>query len=328
MPALPSLAAWNLQSLRPSQLRLEPAQFCWSTPPKQSSLATSLRRYGVLTPLLVQMTGSEYRLIDGYQRHGHLEPETAVPCLVLPEATPTADLLRLRLETLGFRPLTGIEQCQIVKRLQAGGLDREELVQQVLPRLGERASPRRCTEMLQLAECFGSTEFPDVLREASLEDWLPLLRFSSNDVPRLLEVGRQLNCGGRKWRALLQVLDELRRIEETEATKILARPEIEAILQSAHLQAPVRYRQCKQQLDAWRFPTLAQMRADFEECCKQLHLPRSVELRPDPFLERDELEIGLRVRSIPQLQQAAQALQPDASAAVWAQIFAIVHGEI
>ena len=99
---------------------------------------------------------------------------------------------------------------------------------------------------------------------------LPLLKFSSSDFPSVVRLAEKMEVKGKKWRNMLQVLDEVIRLRQTTAVEILQYFEIQKILEDSNLQGPVRYRLLKQQLDTLRYPELSKMRKRFDQTRKSL----------------------------------------------------------
>ena len=52
------------------------------------------------------------------------------------------------------------------------------------------------------------------------EDLLPLLKFSGSDFQSVLWLAEKMEVKGKKWRNLLQVLDEVIRLQETKVSEL------------------------------------------------------------------------------------------------------------
>ena len=134
----------------------------------------------------------------------------------------------------------------------------------------------------------------------------------------------------RKWRNLLQVLDEVSRLKEMSSDEVLKLPEIMEITGRSSLQAPVRYRLLKQQLDTRRYPELSELRKRFEQGLQRLNLSQRITLESDPYFENDDLTLSLKIRSVQELRKHLKVLAntvPDLheenSEDVWDKLFAL-----
>ena len=136
---------------------------------------------------------------------------------------------------------------------------------------------------------------------------------------------------GKKWRKMLQTLEEVIRLKETTAAKILNYPEIKKILENSNIQGPVRYRLLKQQLDALRYPELSKMRKRFDQNIKILKLHNGMKLECDHYFENDELALKIKFRSVDELRDHLMNLSNSVNSVnlinVWTDLLAILRGK-
>ena len=166
------------------------------------------------------------------------------------------------------------------------------------------------------------------------EDLLPLLKFSQNDFATVVGLAEKMEVSGKKWRNLLQVLDEVCRLKQTSAVEVLKFPEILEIFGRSSLQAPVRYRLLKQQLDSWRYPELSDLRQRFEQGRQRLKLTPRMSLESEAFFENDDLTLTLKIRSYEELlrhlkylEHGAHELTAEKSEELWNDLFAVLLEE-
>ena len=306
-------------------------RFQWNIPQESLLLEQSLRKYGLLYPLLVQeQSNHTYRLLDGFRRFTILQQqhsELSLTCHVLSRTLSIEELLHIRLSTIVAIKLGGLQIFQIVRNFAAAGCSLATIAQKVLPQLQQKTSLQRTREFLQLSDLLHNVALPSSLLATSVEDWLPLLRFSEREISAILVLSQQFQVGGKKWKTLLQLLDEVRRLRQQTITELLHGKELQKILTNPQLQPPVCYRLFKQQLEQWRYPQLSAMRHEFERCRKQLHLPAKTQIHEDPFFEKDNLLIKIQASSYPELQKHLQPFTQNMHQAEWERMFAIVQGE-
>ena len=155
----------------------------------------------------------------------------------------------------------------------------------------------------------------------SVQDLMPLLRFSSDDLPTLMELAEKMKTGGNKWKTMLQLMDEICRIRNIKAVEFLEKQDCRSLLENRGLQGPVLYRQFKQLLDHHRNPELSQLRDQFERLSKGLKLPQGVQMENDDFFEKEELLLKIKASSsmelLSQLEQLRDCLDQSEMEAIF-----------
>ena len=327
--------------------RIDPTETCFNWFPGNLSEddIKSLEQNGILIPILLQVVpGKKYRIIDGFKRISWLtsnntasdqkQQETPIPCFILPESMPEREATNIRLETLSTSSdnFSGIQIGRVLKQFQDSDFTTEEIAAQVLPRLGLKPSARLVRQLLDLHNVLKTMTLPESLLQLGSEDLLPLLKFSQSALPDLAALSERMKVGGKKWRNLLQVLDEVSRLREISANEVLKLPEILEIIGRSSLQAPVRYRLLKQQLDTWRYPELSDLRQRFEQGRQRLNLSPRITLESDPYFENDDLTLSLKIRSVQELRKHLKVLantvpdiQEENSEDVWKELFTLLQ---
>ena len=327
--------------------RIDPTETCFNWFPGNLSEddVKSLEQNGILIPILLQVVpGKKYRIIDGFKRISWLtsnntasdqkQQETPIPCFILPESMPEREATNIRLETLSTSSdnFSGIQIGRVLKQFQDSDFTTEEIAAQVLPRLGLKPSARLVRQLLDLHNVLKTMTLPESLLQLGSEDLLPLLKFSQSALPDLAALSERMEVGGKKWRNLLQVLDEVSRLREISANEVLKLPEILEIIGRSSLQAPVRYRLLKQQLDTWRYPELSDLRQRFEQGRQRLNLSPRITLESDPYFENDDLTLSFKISSVQELRKNLKVLantvpdiQEENSEDVWKELFTLLQ---
>ena len=298
------IPAWNISTLTANQIEADETSFDWFPGALSENDLSSIKQNGVLLPLLVNaVADSKYVLVDGFKRFSYLVTQTDFPalekkilefsCIVLPESLSVKEVTRIRLHTLAATntDFSAIQICKMIKSLPGYGYEKDEIVQEVLPLLGLKSSVRLLHQLLDLQELLVMQEQHQQLQETEFlmslgcEDLLPLLKFSKKEFASVIGLAEKMEIRGKKWRNLIQVLNEVSRLKEISAIEILNFPEILDILGRSNLQAHVRYRLLKQLLDSWRYPELSDLRKRFEQARQHLKLDPRISLESDPFLK-------------------------------------------
>ena len=327
--------------------RIDPTETCFNWFPGNLSEddIKSLEQNGILIPILLQVVpGKKYRIIDGFKRISWLtsnntasdqkQQETPIPCFILPESMPEREATNIRLETLSTSSdnFSGIQIGRVLKQFQDSDFTTEEIAAQVLPRLGLKPSARLVRQLLDLHNVLKTMTLPESLLQLGSEDLLPLLKFSQSALADLAALSERMEVGGKKWRNLLQVLDEVSRLREISANEVLKLPEILEIIGRSSLQASVRYRLLKQQLDTCRYPELSDLRQRFEQGRQRLNLSPRITLESDPYFENDDLTLSFKISSVQELRKHLKVLantvpdiQEENSEDVWKELFTLLQ---
>ena len=343
--------AWDFLTLTVCRIDPTETRFNWFPGNLSEEDGKSLEHNGILIPILLQaVPGKKYRIIDGFKRVTWLtsnraasvqkKQEISLPCFILPESMPEREATNIRLETLftSSGNFSGIQIGRVLKQFQDSDFTTEEIADQVLPKLGLKPSVRLVRQLLDLKIVLETIELPESLLRLESEELLPLLKFSRTALPNVAAFCARMEVGGKKLRNLLQVLDEVSRLKEMSADEVLKLPEIMEITGRSSLQAPVRYRLLKQQLDTWRYPELSELRKRFEQGRQRLNLSQRITLESDPYFENDDLTLSLKIRSVQELRKHLKDLEKtipnlqgdnseDLSEDLWEELFALMQEE-
>lgn len=341
---------WVLKTLSVSQLEIVDTPFNWFPGVLSACDRNSLDEEGIRLPLLVQtVNDSHYCLVDGFKRFswhksvignsGEDFQQTQLSCLVIPESIPMLDVAKIRLETLpsDSKNLSGIHLCGVLNFFIEAGFSKEEIASQVLPRLGLVSSVRLAGQLLDLHHKLAAPEqqtkflLPESMIRMGYEDLLPLLKFTNNDLSSVISLAEKMEVRGKKWRNLLQVLDEVIRLRQTTAAALMGSTEIQKIMEDSNLQGPVRYRLLKQQLDILRYPELSDMRKRFDQKRKSLKLPQRIMLESDQYFENDELALTIKIHSVDELRvhlrNLSNTVNSEKRINAWNDLFALLSEE-
>ena len=345
--------AWDISTFTASQIETVEAPFNWFPGALSENDNSSIKQNGILLPLLVKaVRDSRYMLVDGFKRFSCRATKSEVSnqkkqtlefsCIVLPDSLSMKEVAGIRLHTLAAAgtAFPGVHVCRMLKNLLLYGFEKDKIVLEVLPRLGLKPSVRLLRQLLDLQEILEMQEQEqqfrqtDFLMSLGCEDLLPLLKFSQNDFATVVRLAEKMEVSGKKWRNLLQVLDEVCRLKQTSAVEVLKFAEILEIFGRSSLQAPVRYRLLKQQLDSWRYPELSDLRQRFEQGRQRLKLTPRMSLESEAFFENDDLTLTLKIssykellRHLKYLEHGAHEFTAEKSEELWNDLFAVLLEE-
>jgi len=341
---------WKLKKIYISQIDYVSNTFNWFPGDLPECYRKSIKEDGIRLPLLVQsVKDSKFELVDGFKRLSWLRSVqkssfdeyhlNLLPCLIIPTTFSIRDVAKIRVETLSvdINSLSGIYLCKVLKMLSEAGFSKNEIAFDLFPILGLVSSVRLVGQLLNLQkkmvifELNAKSILPESIMSMGYEDLLPLLKFSSSDFCSVIRLAKKMDIKGKKWRNLLQVLDELIRLRETTAEEIFKFPEIKKILENSNINGPVRYRLLKQLFDSLRYPELSKMSKRFDHRSKNLKLTDRITLERDPYFEKDELALVMKFQSVNELRDHLMNLTEKVNSEnllnTWNDLFAVLHEE-
>jgi len=314
--------AWKLKTLRIDQIQIEKSQFNWFPNTLSEKDSNSILNHGIKLPCLVQeVRESKYNLVDGFKRVIWIRSlddsftkdniNEKITCLIIPRALSFWEVVMIRVETLSNTEniFPGFRVCRLLKMLQKNGFPKNEMVNNVLPRLGLESSPRLASLLIDMGDILTKLEekeqfiISEFFKELSCEDLITLQKFSGNEIFPVLNFVGKMELRGKKLRYILQILYEVSRFQETSAGEILDIRQFKEILRKKNLQTPERYRLIKEQLNSIRYPKLYDFREKFAQRRESLNLPQRISLDCDNYFEDEGLILKLEFSTLNELKK-------------------------
>ena len=320
--------AWKLIALEIDQIQFEESEFNWFPNNLTEKDSNSILNYGIQLPCLVQEArGPKYNLVDGFKRVKWLKSagdyfskekiNEKITCLVIPKALSFCEVVMIRVETLSNTEniFPGFRVCRLLKMLQKSGFPKNEMVKNVLPRLGLESSPRLVSKLIDMGNILMKLEeekqfiFSEFFKELSCEDLITLQKFPGDGIFPVLNFVGKLKLRGNKLRYILQILYEVSRFQEISAGEILDKKQFKEILLKKNIQNPERYRLIKEQLNSIRYPKLYDFREKFAQRRENLNLPQRISLDCDYYFEDEDLILKLEFSNLNELKKHLKDLE-------------------
>ena len=286
----------HLALLTPELLSLASVEPFWPQTPERpglDGLIDSIRRLGLLRPLLVWEGEGGFRLLAGRRRLAALKSLGCfeLPVLKLPADVPPETALALGLADNLERGFNQAETALIWRFLNCRGAD---LAISLAPLLGLAPSPR-------LREwCLAAAELPPqglaALAEGrlDLETGARLAAWPAEDLGPVLDLFEALAPSKQKKREWLNWLEDIGRREKIAPGRILAAPEVSEALGAIEARGrPAVENELRRLMWRRRHPQLAALTDEREARLRALALPAAARLELDPSLE--DLEFTLRL---------------------------------
>ena len=268
------------------------------------SLAASISRAGIRTPLLVQTLEpgeDRVRLISGWGRFSASGRDIALPAFVL-----AADLAAEEVWDVFLRDNEGwnaVEVARLLARLgELPGLDATRMVREKLPLIGLRPAMdlyRKHVRLLDLgerAQAFIESE------DLSLRRTAVFFKLSSDSVERVVELSEQLQLTHGELGEVLELLEEISHRDGVPVDEVIAAARAAV--------GTTDKRKLRAYFQQRRFPDLHRYRESLETYRAAIDSQIPFELDWDPLLERP----GVRLRVDLKDRDALQAFRNDLEA--------------
>ncbi len=275
------------------------------------SLTESIRRYGILNPLLIypSETGG-HELICGFRRLRScrdLGLEYAPAQVVETNLDETARLSLALWDNLSGTDFSAVEKAEIVKKFLPC-MDRRELIGSILPLLALNPHERDLKRFLAIADLPESVKTLIEQDQLSLDAALKLSDFNPEAVEALAGFVATLNFGVNKQCEIMELMFEICRREDTDASELLRSGDLEAIDLDIELNRPQKSARVRELLKKRRYPRLTEAEERFDEWLRSLRLAGTVSVKHPPYFEGTTRRVEFSARSHQELGDTLRVL--------------------
>ncbi len=278
------------------ELDLEDTRFRISEFYSSDRLALSMKKIGLLHPLLVTLRESRLVLVSGWKRlSACLKLGIAsAPVLILDEPDDLKAFLFVLYENLAGREFPLVEKAEIVSRLYAFGMAGSRIMKNILPLLQVPPTAFYLDSFLSLSK------LNPIAKKAIAGKNLPfliarmLVEFQAEDLERIIPL--LLPLGQNKQKDVLEDLLEISKRKNVSPRDFLETPGIQAVLQSSKWPPVQKSERVRLALRRERFPHLTAWEESFQLALRELRWPRGISLEPAPYFETDDMEASFRFK--------------------------------
>jgi hypothetical protein len=273
-----------------------------------SSLAQSISRAGIRTPLLVQRLdpdGEVVRLVSGWGRLSFCGDVSTLPTFVLPSDLAAEEVWDLFLRD--NERWNALEVARVLAALDAlPGLESTRIVQEKLPALGLRPAFELYRKHLRLLELGERAQAFIENEELSLRRTAVFFNLSAESVEEVIDLAAEQRLTHGELSELLELLDEISHRDGLTVAELIAaaRTALQGKGKGTRGQDKAKLRAYFQRR---RFPELHRYRRSLEEYRRAIRSRVPFEVEWDPLLERP----GVRLRVDLKDREALEAFLSD-----------------
>lgn len=287
--------------------------------PEPDSLKDSIKEIGVINPVTLMKSADRWKIICGHRRVKICQTLglSEIPACATDSDLDPETMLALNLtENRSHRSYSDIEKGRIIDKLVNAGGSGKIIIRKYMPIIGVERSKKLFQEFSRIP-CL-ETGLQNLLHELNvpLRIFSPLLEWSLPCRDAAQKLFSDVRPGINKWRELLELAEEIARIENKLPGEIFRREEIESILAQTNLQVHEKYDQILKFMTALRYPVLTDLRKKIAQALDQLSLGPRTKIRIQESLETEEIKIEIKGRDqkslIDEVERLAIATRSDA----------------
>jgi ParB-like chromosome segregation protein Spo0J len=320
----------NERLLRIDLRDLDPAddRFSCSFPEESEALAESIRRWGLLNPIVVCETGGSppYRVVSGIRRVRSLRRigvDGVLSILIPPPGNGEIELFRRNLiENSVTRGLSNVERAAAVARLSERYLVPEgEIVESYLPLLGLNPSWTHFRHLMRIAELSPDVKIFLTKKSVPLGTAVEFGLFSHGEQRRLVSVFETFRYSSGKIKEVLENLDDVSKRERKTAEKILSESSFRDLLEDREGPLPQRADRFRDELKKRRNPRRTETERRIGESFRKLGLPKEVRLSVPSLSEGGKIRVEFEAKDPAHSKAILDRLSRLPDHPVWMEIF-------
>lgn len=282
--------------------------FCLSYPCRAVNLLASIDLVGIIHPPVLR----ERRPLQIVCGRGRLQAALdlgfqEITCKVLPPWMDDLTCLMISFEeNITSRGFNLVEKALVVEKFQ-NYLPDEEIIKQILPRLGLGASYKNFAFLQKIS--FLEEECKELLLQGKVSPKVAvrLLDLAEEDRRAIIELFQKVSPSASRQRQLLEILEDLSRRDEIPIKEILQETEIRNLLEAEKLTPSQKENAVYRLLLGKLMPRLKALEEELQ-ALQKLVSPAG-KLKPHPSFEKKGFVLELEFKDLEELKQKLLSLQ-------------------
>jgi len=275
-------------------------------------LRSSMKKVGLIQPVLVREKHSRYQIVCGFRR-GSVCQELGwneIEARVIHQGEDDLRLFSMSLhDNLTTRGFNSVEVAIALDKLvHHFRMDPPVVIETFLPLFSLETSEKILNTYLSLVSMEDEMKRYIVQEEVSRSNIRRLASMTSEDRMATLSLLSALKLGENRLREVLTLLEETAQRDRRTVREIIALREIQATLSHQNLTPSQRTEKVKKALLTLRYPRLSQLQETFETKRKGLNLPSGLSLQHPAFFEAKGVKIELQCETLEEYQSLVSSL--------------------
>jgi len=287
-------------------------RFCITYPLEDALLYTSIQRIGIVQPVIL-LDASPFIVVTGFKRIeiAHQLGLKEIPYVAV-DITDHEALLFAVHDNIR-RGLNLIEKAHALERMLHLGFSREEIFD-ILKMLGMNPHEKMLKMLIALASAEDSFKRFIVSRNLSLKNVDYLMRFEVSERATIIDLLSSVHVSEGSIREILEILSLLKlKYNKLPFTKFPP---------ASNSQDLIKY------LKEMAYPILTSLHKQLQDIRHALALPPNIDIKVDPFFEKEYIDIGIRAKNREDINQALEKLHRLTDDGILGRIFDLTKGNL
>ena len=293
-----------------------------TTTQDKTSIDDSVRRIGLICPVVVKEVNRHLVVISGFRRVETCQQLAwqEIPCWILPEDTPTVRCAELAITAnLSQRPLNIVEQARCLQ-LFTNASDGSNVSMTMAKALGISLNKAFISKLKTILSTTQIIQDGIILGTLSLPIALLLSDLSNDDADAVALLFKKIPMGMNKQREVLLHLTEISARDDIPLKRLLEEDAIESTLNS-DLDGNQQSSKIRSYLKKRRYPRLVNVEEHFHEQVGELGLKGAIQVMPPANFEGSSYTLTIRFDSLNALTRAHRKLSDAINNPIASQLF-------
>jgi hypothetical protein len=287
-------------------------RFCITYPLEDALLYRSIQRIGIVQPVIL-LDASPFVVVTGFKRIeiAHQLGLKEIPYVTV-NITEHEGLLFAIHDNIR-RGLNLVEKAHAVERMLHLGFSREEMFD-MLNILGMNPHEKILKMFVALASAEDSLKHFIVSRDLSLKNVDYLLRFEVSERTSIINLLSSVHVSESSIREILEILSLLKlKHDNLPFTKFPLASNSQDLIKN---------------LKEMAYPLLTSLHKQLQDIQHALALPPNIDIKVDPFFEKEYIDIGIRAKNQEDINQALEKLHRLTDDGILRRIFDLTKGNL
>jgi hypothetical protein len=286
-------------------------RFCVSYPLEDAALYASVQKMGIIQPLML-INASPFVVVTGFKRLSIARQLDFKEIPYIPADISEREALLIAIHDNLQRGLNLVEKAHAIERMHHVGFSSSEIYD-VLTILGVQPHEKTLNILVALASA------EDPLKDFIVTHRLPMkivdyfMRFEVNERSSIIDLLTSFRCTESTVREILEILSLLKiKLGKLPFEKLKATSGNELI----------------KEIKEMAYPLLTALRRQLQDIRQTSSLPPNLDIKVDPFFEKEYIDIGIRAKDTDHIYQALEKLRRLADDGILGRIFDLTKGNL
>jgi len=286
-------------------------RFCITYPLEDAALYTSVQKIGIIQPVMLLNT-SPFIVVTGFKRLAIVQQLGLKEIPYIPVDISEREALLFAIHDNIQRGLNLIEKAHAIERMLHIGFTSAE-VHDTMKIIGLQPHEKILKTLIALASAEDSFKHFIVTHKLSMKIVDYLMRFDVNERSSIIGLLSSFHITESTIREILEILNLLKIKQDKLPFERLN---------------PVSGQELMKQLKEMAYPILTALHWELQGIRQASALPPNIDIKVDPFFEKEYIDIGIRAKSTDDICQAIEKIRRLADDGLIGSIFDLTKGHL